>query len=107
MRYLLALSLLYSAAQSGSGLPFGPQKESAGPARIVVVGEEAGEVVAEPLIPPRFGFRLEAGEAPERGVLECRQRTEQRTAGDVQYPVLILDCAGQRRLVLTSVDLTQ
>ena len=99
MRYLLVLSLLYSAARFGGGVP-------AEPVRILVVGTADGEIVAEPLTMARFGFRLEAGDPPERGWLECEQRTEQRVQENVRYPVLILECDGDRRLVLTGVDLT-
>lgn len=89
-----------------TGLMLMPQTSSQ-QAWVNVKQSEPNQVMLEPVVPARLIFRIERGAAPATGILKCRQQTEQRTAGNVSYPVLVLSCDGELKMVLTDVDLTQ
>ena len=65
------------------------------------------QVQLESVVPARFGFRIEHGQPPATGLLRCRQLTERRRTGNVNYPVVLLECEGGLKMIMVEVDLSQ
>src|SRR6185295_3755489 len=65
-----------------------------------ILPKKGDRILAQPILPAVFGFRLESGTAPLEGILHCTQHTDYRTLSTVRYPVLELRCDGGTVLVL-------
>ena len=89
-----------------AGILLVPQSSS-NEAWVKVRRVEGQNVQVEAIVPARFGFRIEEGLSPSSGLLRCKQRNEQRTVGNVTYPVVVLECEGGLKMVMVEVDLTQ
>lgn len=97
------MKLLFAAAFFSALLPSAIAQDH--PITLRVLPKRGDKILAQPILPAVFGFRLEAGAAPVEGILRCTQHTDYRTLSTVRYPVLELRCEGGTVLILTDVDL--
>lgn len=79
--------------------------------KVIGYDEKTKEVIAQPIISPLMGFKVEEGVTPPKGLLTCVQKGEKReeVVKDVKfvYPVTVLECQEHVKLVLSGIDMRQ